>query len=179
MTNIVAATAGHNACFHSLLLLASLLFLACTPSAPPPVADEPALSPVVVEMPRAILSDGSALTLELALTPEEIQTGLMFRPTLAEDRGMLFVFDEERFPSFWMKNTLIALDLVFLDNTGMVVDVIADAQPCSAEPCPQFVPERPARAVLEIAAGRAAALSIVEGLEIGFERVPGYPVLEN
>jgi len=162
-----------------VLFLASLLFSACTPSAPPLVGDEPAQSPVVVEMPRAILSDGNSLTLELALTSEEIQTGLMFRPTLGDHRGMLFVFDEERFPSFWMKNTLIALDLVFLDNTGTVVDVIADAQPCSAEPCPQFVPERPARAVLEIAAGRAAALGIIEDLEIGFERVPGYPVVEN
>ena len=164
---------------HIFLLIASLFFWACTPSAPPPVADEPVEPPAVIEMPRAILSDGNALTLELALTPEEVQTGLMFRPTLAKDRGMLFVFDDERFPSFWMKNTLIALDLVFLDNTGTVVDVIADVQPCSAEPCPQFAPEQPARAVLEIAAGRAAVLGIIEGYKIEFERVPGYPVAED
>ncbi|MFV2072779.1 MAG: DUF192 domain-containing protein [Thermoanaerobaculales bacterium] len=169
----------NNARLPMFLLIASLLFWACTPSAPPPIADEPTVSPRVVEMPRAILANGNTLTLELALTPEEVQTGLMFRPTLAEDRGMLFVFDEERFPSFWMKNTLIALDLVFLDNTGTVVDVIAHVQPCSADPCPQFAPKQSARAVLEIAAGRAAAVDIIKGTKIEFERVPGYPVVED
>ena len=160
------------------VLVAFLTFAACSAQSPtPPVEETPA--PRLVELPRALLPDGAAITLELAMTPEEIATGLMYRPALPGDRGMLFIFAQERVPSFWMKNTLISLDLVFFDSSGIVVDVIAEARPCRAEPCPYYVPDRPARAVLEIAAGQAAALGITEGLKIEFERVPGYPVEEN
>ena len=132
--------------------------------------------PTPVSIPQAVLSDGFAIDLELALTAEEISNGLMFRPSLPENRGMLFLFDEPRLPSFWMKNVLIPLDLVFLDGTGTVVDVIAGVQPCAADPCPNYPPSSPAQAVLEINAGNAAAHDIESGTVIQFERVPGYPV---
>jgi len=127
-------------------------------------------------MPQAVLPDGFAIDLELALTPEEISNGLMFRPSLPEDRGMLFLFEEPRLPAFWMKNTLIPLDLVFLGETGVVVDVVANVQPCAADPCPNYPPSNPAKAVLEIVAGAAAAHGLEAGAVIQFERVPGYPV---
>jgi uncharacterized membrane protein (UPF0127 family) len=129
-----------------------------------------------VPLPQAILPDGFIVKLELATTPEEISTGLMFRPSLPENQGMLFLFDQPRLPSFWMKNTLIPLDLVFLDPTGAVVDVIANVQPCAAEPCPNYPPSGPAQAVLEIGAGVAALHGLENGAFIQFERVPGYPV---
>ena len=88
---------------------------------------------------------------------------------------MLFLFDEARRPSFWMKNTLIALDLVFLDTAGRVVDVIPEVPPCAADPCPTYSPEVPSLAVLELGAGRAKAHGIVPGATLTFERVPGYP----
>lgn len=131
-----------------------------------------------VPLPQAVLPDGFSLNLELALTPEEISNGLMFRPSLAENRGMLFLFDQPRLPAFWMKNMLIPLDLVFLDETGAVVDVIADVQPCATEPCPNYPPSSPAQAVLEINAGAAAAHGLEIGTPIRFERVPGYPPSE-
>ena len=164
-----------------LAVIATLALSACSahPSAAPENANESPPAQHLTDAPRAILPDGSAITLELALTPEEVQTGLMFRPTLAADRGMLFLFEQERVPSFWMKNTLIPLDLVFLDSSGRVVDVIAGAEPCRADPCPQYVPEAPARAVLEIAAGQAAATGIIKESVLVFERVPGYPAEEN
>lgn len=162
----------------AILLVALFTLAACSAQSPAPPAEQTP-APRLTELPRALLPGGVAITLELALTPEEIETGLMFRPALPGDRGMLFIFAQERVPSFWMKNTLIPLDLVFIDSSGIVVDVIAEAQPCSAEPCPQYVPDHPARAVLELAAGQAAALGITEGLEIEFERVPGYPAGEN
>lgn len=149
------------------------------PAAPENAANESPPAQHLTDASQAILPDGSAITLELALTPEEIQTGLMFRPTLAADRGMLFIFEQERVPSFWMKNTLIPLDLVFLDSSGTVVDVIEGVEPCRADPCPQYVPEAPARAVLEIAAGRAAATGIIKGSQLDFEKVPGYPTEGN
>jgi uncharacterized membrane protein (UPF0127 family) len=164
-----------------LAVIAILVLGACSaqPPATPENASESHPAQQLTDAPQAILPDGSAITLELALTPEEIQTGLMFRPTLAAGRGMLFLFDQERVPSFWMKNTLIPLDLVFLDSSGRVVDVIAGAVPCRADPCPQYVPEAPARAVLEIAAGRAAATGITKQSVLVFKRVPGYPAEEN
>jgi hypothetical protein len=139
------------------------------------VADVVNVTPPLEELPSVTLPDGVSVHLELAETPEEISQGLMFRPSLADDRGMLFLFDRERIPSFWMKNTLIALDIVFLDTQGSVVDVTRDAQPCEGEPCPQYVPSGPCTAVLEVKAGTAAAHGIERGTQLVFQRVPGYP----
>ena len=100
----------------------------------------------------------------------------MYRPSLPENRGMLFIFGADRYPSFWMKNTLIPLDLIFLDSAGSVVDVIANVPPCAGDPCPTYSPKYPARAVLELAAGAAAGHGIEAGAVISFERIPGYPV---
>jgi len=160
-----------------VLFLACLAASACSQPKPPSAATvDP--SPVVakVKLPHAVLPDGFTVDLELAVTPQEVTDGLMYRPSLPEKRGMLFIFDVDRYPAFWMKNTLIPLDLVFLDSTGIVVDVVADVPPCAADPCPTYSPTNPARAVLEIGAGVAAAHGVGTGVVITFERVPGYPV---
>ena len=112
---------------------------------------------------------------ELALTPEEHERGLMFRPRLRPDHGMLFLFAETSYQSFWMKNTLIKLDLVFLDEKGTVVDVIPEALPCTSDPCPQYTSRAPARAVLELAGGAAVVHRIGPGATLRFARVPDYP----
>ena len=140
-----------------------------TPRAPVPV--QPA-----VNLPRAVLPDGSVITLELAVTPEEISQGLMFRPSLPDDRGMIFLFGVDRVPSFWMKNTMIPLDLIFLRGDGTVAEIIERAQPCAAEPCPQYIPSTAAWAVLEVAAGVVDRHGLSAGDQITFERVPGYPI---
>jgi uncharacterized membrane protein (UPF0127 family) len=126
--------------------------------------------------PTAILPDDTRITLDVAVTPEELARGLMFRPFLPEDRGMLLLFEEERVPSIWMKNTLVHLDLVFLDNSGQVVDLIERAEPCAADPCPHYIPRHPARTVLEIAAGVAGSHGLKAGDVIEFQQVDGYPV---
>jgi uncharacterized membrane protein (UPF0127 family) len=128
-----------------------------------------------MEMSHVVLPDGFELTLELAITPEELAQGLMFRPKLPQDRGMLLIFAEERLPSIWMMNTLVALDLVYLDSAGTVVDVVTDAQPCPGEPCPRFTPKQAAKAVLEIPAGAATRHNITEGAKLAFGRVPDFP----
>jgi uncharacterized membrane protein (UPF0127 family) len=157
--------------------MASLIILtACNQSHQPSAGSAATPRPSPIPLPQAFLPNGSVIDLELALTPEEISNGLMFRPSLPENRGMLFLFDQPRLPAFWMKNTLIPLDLVFLDGTGVVVDVIADVQPCAAEPCPNYPPASPALAVLEIGAGVATAHGIEIGTAIQFDRVPSYPV---
>jgi len=163
----------NRASFITLLLVTA----ACTQPAQNSMTGADATPPPSpIPLPQAVLPDGSLVDLELAVTPEEISNGLMFRPSLPDNRGMLFLFDQPRLPAFWMKNTLIPLDLVFLDGAGGVVDVIAEVQPCAAEPCPNYPPSSPAQAVLEINAGSAAAHGIDVGAVIQFESVPGYPV---
>jgi uncharacterized membrane protein (UPF0127 family) len=161
------------------LLIAALLLAGCGPQSDR-VADaqQPPVQPEkqAPTLPTATLPNGARITLELALTPQEISQGLMYRPLLPDDRGMLFLFEFERRPSFWMKNTIIPLDLVFLNGVGRVVDIISNAQPCPSDPCPQYIPDNPARAVLEIAAGGAARHGIEAGDLLEFERVEGYPL---
>jgi uncharacterized membrane protein (UPF0127 family) len=164
----------------------TMLLLVGTGCAPPPSADDPAAATDVAVQPNetppkppsptAVFPDGFSATIELAITPDALAQGLMFRPSLPDDRGMLLIFSEERLPNIWMMNTLVALDLVYLDRTGRVVDVITDAQPCPGEPCPRFTPKQPAQAVLELPAGAATAHAISEGTVIDFVHVPGFPV---
>ena len=91
------------------------------------------------------------------------------------NRGMLFLFNEPRLPAFWMKNMLIPLDLVFLDETGTVVDVVADVQPCAAEPCPRLPAVDPALAVLEMGRQRGGA-GLEDGIAGSGSTGVGFPV---
>lgn len=87
-----------------------------------------------------VCSEKTCFTVELARTPEEQQQGLMFRETLDEEYGMLFIFSVSKLHSFWMKNTLIPLDMVWIDDQLKVVQVVT-AQPCITDPCPIYTPE--------------------------------------
>jgi hypothetical protein len=141
-------------------MLALLLVLAAAP---------------VTTAPLCVVPDGAHLVLELALTDQEKATGLMYREKLAADHGMLFVFDRDNILAFWMKNTLIPLDIIWFDATGRIVDVNADAQPCRADPCPKFLNRLPARAVLLVNAGYAAAHGLKPGAAATFQGVPRFP----
>jgi uncharacterized membrane protein (UPF0127 family) len=88
---------------------------------------------------------------EIADNDAERARGLMGRTALAEDRGMLFVFDEEQTLSFWMKNTLIPLSIAFMDSEGRIVD-IQDMKPLDDDP-PHYVSAKPARYALEVNQG--------------------------
>ncbi|MBT5659885.1 MAG: DUF192 domain-containing protein [Rhodospirillaceae bacterium] len=98
--------------------------------------------------------------IELARSPEERSHGLMFRQHLAEDHGMLFLFDGEKRRAMWMKNTLIPLDMLFLGCGGEVLAIHANATPKSLKP---IAPKVLACAVLEIDGGVAAQLGISPG----------------
>jgi len=161
-------------CFFITALFA---ITACTQPTQTSTADageEP--PPSNVPLPQAALPDGFMVNLELATTPEETTTGLMFRPALAADRGLLLLWSDDRLATIWMMNVLVPLDIIILDEAGRVVELFVDAQPCNAEPCPRFTTSRPARAVLEMAAGSAAAHALEVGSRIGFDRVSGFPV---
>jgi uncharacterized membrane protein (UPF0127 family) len=98
--------------------------------------------------------------IELALTPAQEEQGLMFRQRLAPDAGMLFDFGDTAPRAFWMKNTLIPLDMLFIAASGRVVDIHERAVPLSEDVIPSRVP---ARAVLELNGGTVARLGIKIG----------------
>lgn len=95
--------------------------------------------------------------IEVAITPDQQARGLMWRPVLGPNKGMLFIFNQERELSFWMQNTLIPLDMVFIDNSGQLVSIQREAEPQTRTPRPS---DGPARFVLEIDGAEAAALGI-------------------
>jgi uncharacterized membrane protein (UPF0127 family) len=97
---------------------------------------------------------------EVAKTDAEQERGLMFRPTLAPDRGMIFPFASPRPATFWMKDTLIPLDIIFVRADGTIARIAAMTTPYSLDP---IQVGEPVVAVLEIAGGQAQALGIVEG----------------
>jgi hypothetical protein len=97
---------------------------------------------------------------EMAVSWPQQEQGLMFRKTLAPNEGMLFDFGKEQETSFWMKNTLIPLDMLFIKANGTIARVAANAKPLSEVSIPSY---EPVRAVLEIAGGRAAQLGIKPG----------------
>lgn len=126
---------------------------------------------LLILVPSAALSQDSELVIHTATgehrfnvevvdTPETRARGLMFRASLAPDAGMLFDFKEERPVSFWMRNTFIPLDMVFIRKDGTVANVHANARPHDTTSIPSA---GPVTFVLEIAGGRAAEIGLRAG----------------
>ena len=106
-----------------------------------------------------------SVEVELADEPAEWARGLMYRESLAPDTGMLFVFPNDHPQTFWMKNTKIPLDLLFINSAGTIVD-IRELQPCTAEPCETYTSKSVAKYVLEVNAGFAKTHDIAPGVKV-------------
>ncbi|MDW7710466.1 MAG: DUF192 domain-containing protein [Deferrisomatales bacterium] len=146
-------------------LLAGLLFLllaaALLGRTEPCAAGETGAVPFPRDEIRIQTGGGSyRFSVEVARTPAEQQRGLMFRPELAPDAGMLFLHDEERPVSMWMKNTLIPLDMLFLAADGTVVRIAENTEPLSLRTISSGVP---VKGVLELLGGTCRKLGIVPG----------------
>lgn len=113
-------------------------------------------APLVIETAKG----PQRFSVEMAMSWEQQERGLMFRKTLAPNAGMLFDFVKEGEQAFWMKNTLIPLDMLFIKADGTVARIAANAKPLSEESIPSY---QPVRAVLEIPGGRAAELGLKAG----------------
>ncbi len=116
--------------------------------------------------PHVVLNTGkgkSTVNIEIADTFDQRKRGLMFRPTLADGHGMFFVFPRQEKLDFWMKNTLIPLDMVFIDGNYKVVNVAKNVQPCETMNCAVYSSTRPAQYVLEINGGAADKYGLVPG----------------
>ena len=104
------------------------------------------------------------LRVELAKTPDELRQGLMHRENLKEGRGMLFVYEEPRIPSFWMKNMLIPLDIIFIGGDLEIKHITSQVPPCPQdEKCPTYSHPIPVKYVLEVPGGYAKKYQIYKG----------------
>jgi uncharacterized protein len=104
-----------------------------------------------------------AIVVEVADTPKKQQVGLMFRRQLAPNTGMWFVFSREKTRRFWMRNTLIPLDILYVSKRGIIGSIVRSAKPNSDRSLPS---KHPAQFVLELAGGEARRLGIEVGAQL-------------
>src|SRR5215475_7651922 len=140
------------------------------PTVPPPASHDAAAAPT--PMPRVYLSTpqgDAAVSVEVVATPAKIERGLMFREHLPPDQGMLFLMSEERSWPFWMRNTLIPLDLIYIARDLTIAGIVENAEPRT-----DTLREvgKPSLFVLEVNGGFCAAHKIAAGAKVQFEGVP-------
>jgi uncharacterized membrane protein (UPF0127 family) len=139
----------------------SLLAAACQPQGSQPRLERSVAG--LEQVPLTITSSNGKVhrfTVEVARTPEEQAQGLMNRQSVGPDAGMIFPMEPPRDASFWMKNTLVPLDMVFVRADGTIARIEENTVPLSLEPVMSL---EPVAAVLELAGGRSAALGIKAG----------------
>ncbi len=157
-----------------LARLAAALLLVAACAARPPAEPAPAPAPPARAVaPRVIVLTAAGarlpVTVELARSDEERTRGMMNRRDLGPEAGMLFLFSASEPRAFWMKNTLIPLDMLFIDDGGRVVGLIERAEPLTTSPRDPGVPSR---YVLEVNGGWAARHGVRPGDRVLFEDVP-------
>lgn len=103
---------------------------------------------------------GHEFTVEVAVTAQEKEIGLMYRPMMSENHGMVFIYPEEGRRALWMKNTFIPLDMLFVDGQNRIVAIHENARP---QDLTIISPEAPARALIELNAGSVQRLGIAVG----------------
>jgi uncharacterized protein len=123
------------------------------------------LEPLQVRTDRGV----QTFKVEVADSAREREFGLMCRKSVAPDRGMLFIFPAAEPQAFWMRNTLTALDIIYIGADGRVVSITRNARPLDETPLPSA---GPARFVLELAAGRAAQIGLLPGDRVLHRAMP-------
>jgi len=121
--------------------------------------------------PKAIAPNGHDFRLEIANTPEERARGYMYRSRVGPEEGMLFIFPESDFHSFWMKNCLVSLDILWLSDELVVVHLEQKVPPCRKDPCQGYPPMSKARYVLEIGSGMAKKSGLRVGSKVRIEGI--------
>lgn len=139
------------------LLLALVPFPSCTQ------ADD---SLVQIQLPGGVI-----IHAEIADTSKKRAEGLMYRDHLARDRGMLFTFEQAQAWTFWMKNTRIPLDIIWLNEKKQIIHIARNVPICTRtdDSCPQYQPNDPAVYVLELGGGEAERLKLEKGTKLQFK----------
>lgn len=148
-----------------------LLAMTCakSPSTEPATGSAPA-APQAQNGPRVVFPDGFVVRVEIAADDETRAQGLMYRDQLRPGTGMLFFFPEDGEYPFWMKNTRIPLDMLWLDTDRRIQHIKHGVPPCQSDPCPSYPPGVRARYVLEVAKGVAAEHGLKVGDVLRFEQ---------
>jgi uncharacterized membrane protein (UPF0127 family) len=150
------------ALIHLLNNLSLLLVLACTSNA---IANTE-LETGLVHFKNQNLT----IEVEIAANQQQRETGLMNRQSLPANKGMLFVYNDQDLRGVWMKNTLLPLDVLFLNHKAEIVTMLPDLQPCRQNPCPIYHSQLPATYMLEVNAGfiKNHQLKIGQALSLPF-----------
>ena len=145
------------------LLFALLLSFPCHTQA----GTDPAMPGLI----QITLPEGTVIHAELADTPQKRTVGLMYREHLEADRGMFFTFPQAQTWTFWMKNTKIPLDIIWINEKKQIIHMEQNVPICTRtdDSCPQYRPNEGALYVLELAAGRAESLKLQRGSKLQFQ----------
>lgn len=110
---------------------------------------------------KSIISvNGREISVEIANTPETWTRGLMFHQPLGDNEGMIFVYDREGYFGIWMPNMSFSIDILWMDSSGKVVNIVRNAEPCKSMPCTSWRPSVPASYVLELKANSTKDIKI-------------------
>lgn len=134
---------------HVVWLFAGIIFISACPQKTPDLIIHAA-------------SRDHRLRVEVAESAAAQQRGLMYRQSLGKDSGMLFIFGKQELLTFWMKNTMIPLDILFISSDLVIVDV-STMYPCTLDPCPFYTSKQPAKYALEVNAGYVRSHTIKTG----------------
>ena len=110
--------------------------------------------------------EGHCFEVELAATAKEKEMGLMFRESLNSNKGMLFIYEQPGIYPFWMKNTLVPLDIIWISEDFKVVFINENTQPCLEKECVLVEPSRQAKYVLEVKGGTSTRIGLRVGKEV-------------
>jgi uncharacterized membrane protein (UPF0127 family) len=149
--------------FHFAFILLALTFPFAAPVAAQSAASGPQAGLPVETITIDTKKGPHSFSVEVAGDNESRERGLMYRMKMAPDAGMLFDFHTPQLVSFWMENTVLPLDMLFVRADGTIARIKANATPYSRETIPSG---EPVETVIELNAGRAAALGIVEGARV-------------
>ena len=150
------------------LILAVALIAGCTRTTPS--GNESSANNSGNESLSKVCFGAKCFYVELAVTSEERARGLMFREHLDPDKGMLFIYQDEGVHYFWMKNTLIPLDMVWINGNREVISVSKDVQPCQTSQCPSIGPGQKVQYVLELNGGTSDEIGLAIGDKITFDK---------
>ena len=131
----------------------------------------PACSHADDKLVQVHLPGGVIIHAEIADTQLKRAEGLMYRDHLAKDRGMLFMFDQAQLWTFWMKNTKIPLDIIWMNEKKQIIHIARNVPICTRtdDSCPQYQPNDPATSVLELGGGEADRLKLDKGTKLKFD----------
>ncbi len=121
-----------------------------------------------VSLDSLCIKDKECIKIERATTPQQHSAGLMYRESLESNSGMLFLFSDQKPRSFWMKNTLIPLDLVWIDESKTIVGITENTVPCKADPCRAYPSNLPVKYVLEINSKSSSKFGLKTGQKVDF-----------